>query len=122
GGERAPRRGCAVNAFETRYQPFFNALYEPTDVVSLMFSDLNGSVQHSFMKASEANTREFFDTLVSLNENFNIYVGMNPFKPELVGQKKGRTKENVAAVKRLYADADENGAEAVDNILKSAKV
>ena len=47
---------------------------------------------------------------------------MNPFKPELVGQSKGRTKDNVAEVKRLYVDADKDGAQAVENILKSGKV
>lgn len=110
-----------MSAFES-YQQFIDALYEPTDVMGLALISPNGNVQHSFVEASKANEREFFDALTKLNENFNIYAAMNPFKPEMVGQSKGRTKENVAEVKRLYVDADENGAQAVDNILRSGKV
>src|SRR5271155_494164 len=100
-----------MSTFDSSYQPFFNALYEPTDVVGLAFIDVKGGVQHSFVEASKANTKQFFDALTKLNETFNIYVGMNPFKPELIGQSVGRTKKNVAAVKRVYVDADENGAQ-----------
>jgi len=110
-----------MDAFQT-YQNYFRALYAPDDVVALVFINPEGSVQHTFVEASRAETREFFDKLVSLNQTFNIYAGMNPFKPELVGQSKGRTKDNVAEVKRLYVDADKDGAQAVENILKSGKV
>jgi hypothetical protein len=104
------------------YQQFIDTLFAPNEVVALAFINPSGVVQHSFVEASKANTREFFDALAKLNENFNIYAGMNPYKPELVGQSKGRTKDNVAEVKRLYVDVDENGAQTVENILTSGKV
>jgi len=110
-----------MNAFES-YQQFIDTLFASSEVVALALINPTGVVQHSFVEASKANTREFFDALTKLNESFNIYSAMNPFKPELVGQSKGRTKENVAAVKRVYVDIDENGAQAVENILKSDKV
>ena len=110
-----------MSAFES-YQQFIRALYAPNDVIGVAFINPKGAVQHAFVEASKAESREYFDVLMSLNETFNIYAGMNPFKPELVGQSAGRTKDNVAAVKRLYVDADENGAQVVDNILKSGKV
>jgi len=109
-----------MSAFES-YQQFIHALYAPNDVIGIAFINPK-SVQHTFVEASKAETKEYFDALVSLNENFNIYAGMNPFKPELIGQNVGRTKENVAEVKRIYVDADENGAQVVDRILKSGKV
>jgi AAA domain/RepB DNA-primase from phage plasmid len=104
------------------YEQFIDALYAPTDVMALAFIDPNGKVQHNFVEASKARTKEYFDALTKLNETFNIYAAMNPFKPEMVGQSKGRTKDNVAEVNRLHVDADENGAQAVENILKSGKV
>jgi hypothetical protein len=110
-----------MDAFQS-YQQFFDTLFAPSEVVALAFINPNGVVQHSFVEASKVNTQAFFDALAKLNENFNIYAGMNPYKPELVGQSKGRTKDNVAEVKRLYVDADENGAQAVQNILDSGKV
>jgi hypothetical protein len=109
-----------MSAFES-YQQFIRALYAPNEVIGIAFISPKG-VQHAFVEASKAETKEYFDALVSLNENFNIYAGMNPFKPELLGQSVGRTKENVAAVKRVYVDADVNGAEAINNILNSEKV
>jgi hypothetical protein len=110
-----------MSAFES-YQQFIDTLFTPDEVVALALINPNGVVQHSFVEASKANTREFFDGLTKLNENFNIYAAMNPFKAEMVGQSKGRTKDNVAEVKRLYVDADKNGARAVENILKSGRV
>ena len=110
-----------MDAFQS-YQQFIDTLFAPNEVVALAFINPSGVVQHSFVEASKANTREFFDALTKLNENFNIYAAMNPFKPEMVGQSKGRTKDNVAEVKRLYVDADKDGAQAVENILTSGKV
>jgi predicted secreted protein len=43
----------------------------------------------------------------------NIYVGMNPLKPEA----RGRTKRDIAAVRHLYLDLDANGTEALAAIL-----
>jgi hypothetical protein len=111
-----------VSTFQT-FQNFLHALYSPEEVVALMFSNPNsGKVQHTFVPASNVTTEDFFNKLNTLNETFNIYLGMNPFKPELAGQSEGRTKKNVAAVKRLYVDADKDGAQTVDRILKSGKV
>jgi len=111
-----------MSAFQT-FQSFFQALYSPNEVVALMFSSPDsGKVQHAFVPASSVTTEEFFHKLQTLNETFNIYVGMNPFRPELAGQNEGRTKKNVAEVKRLYVDADTDGAQVVDRILKSGKV
>jgi hypothetical protein len=110
-----------MDAFQS-YEQFLHTLFEPSDVIALAFINPSGVVQHSFLEASKANSRKFFDALTELNNDFNIYVAMNPFKPELVGQSKGRTKDNVAHVKRLYVDADKDGAQTVENILKSGKV
>lgn len=110
-----------MSAFDS-YQQFIETLFAPNDVVALALINPGGVVQHSFVEASKANTKEFFDALTKLNESFNIYAAMNPFKAELIGQSKGRTKDNVVEVKRLYVDADKDGAQTLENILKSSKV
>jgi AAA domain/RepB DNA-primase from phage plasmid len=104
------------------YQEFIRALYAPSDVIAFAFIDHQGRVEHAFVPESVAETRNYFDKLTVLNQTFSIFAGMNPFKPELAGQKSGRTKSNVAEVKRVYVDADQNGQQAVDRILKSGKV
>jgi hypothetical protein len=111
-----------MDTFQT-YQTFLRTLFSKDEVIAFAcINPKSGKVDHAFYPASKAETREFFNGLTKLNETYNVYAGMNPFKPELVGQKEGRTKKNVAAVKRVYVDADENGAQAVDRILKSGKV
>src|SRR6266849_9027493 len=110
-----------MDAFQT-YQNFLRALYAPSDVVAFAFIDHQGRVEHAFVQESSAETNDYFDKLTLLNKTFSIFAGMNPFKPELVGQTRGRTKENVAVVKRVYVDIDENGAQAVENIMKSDNV
>ena len=110
-----------MDTFQT-YQSFLRALYSPDDVVAFAFIDHQGRVEHAFVPESVAETNDYFDKLWVLNQTFSIFAGMNPFKPELVGQTKGRTKDNVAAVKRLYVDADHLGEEGVKQILTSGKV
>lgn len=48
----------------------------------------------------------------------NIYVGMNPLKADA----RGRTKSDIAAVRHLYLDLDENGSEALVRILNDANL
>jgi hypothetical protein len=111
-----------MDTFRT-YQTFIRTLFAKDDVIAFAFINPNGgNVEHAFRSASSAETREFYDELTKLNETYNVYAGMNPFKAELAGQKSGRTKSNVAEVKRVYVDADENGQQAVDRILESGKV
>ena len=108
-----------------QYKQYINALFQPTDTIAFMFSgevDGKKSIGHEFVPASEATTQKHFDRLNKLNAILNIYVAMNPYKPELVGQGTGRTKDNVAEIKRVYAEVDENGLAVKDAILSSDKV
>ena len=56
-----------MDAFQS-YQQFIDTLFAPNEVVALAFINPSGVVQHSFVEASKANTREFFDALTKLNE------------------------------------------------------
>jgi hypothetical protein len=101
-----------------QYKTFMQALFAPSDTVCFTYIK-EGSVHQEFVRAENTFTPSCFKLLQDNNETFNVYVGMNPFKPELVGQSVGRTKDNVAEVKRLFADADENGAAVLEKIQAS---
>jgi hypothetical protein len=100
------------------YQRFVSALFQPDDVICIMA--LKGEkTLHEFVRVSDAIKPEYFNDLVQGNADHNIYIGMNAYSPELIGQTTGRTKSNVAAVRSLYLDADTNGAEVIDLVAKS---
>jgi hypothetical protein len=101
----------AMNAFN-QYKEFLKALFAPAETVCFAFikdGDCKKEIQHHFVLAEKALGAEYFQMLQGLNEQYNVYVGMNPFKAELRGKSTGRTKSNVAEVKRLYADVDFDG-------------
>ena len=107
-----------MNAF-AQYKNFMEALFEPTDTVAFMFLANGTPPVHDFVPAERAFSLDYFDILQKINESHNVYAAMNPFKAELRGATAGRTKANVAEVKRVYADADTNG-EAVLAKVKNA--
>ena len=110
------------NAAFDQYQTFMQALFAPSDTVCFAFiKEANGKKEifHDFVPATRAFGEDFFETLEKGNKTFNVYVAMNPFKAELVGQIVGRTKTNVAAVKRLYAEVDINGAAVLKEVQAS---
>ena len=111
-----------MNAQYEQFKSFMDRLFEPTDTVCFAFLQDGLPPQHAFVKASDAFTEASFATLQGRNDAYNVYVAMNTFKPELIGQKVGRKKENVLAIKRLYADADKNGEEVLDSVRMSSKL
>ena len=98
------------------------SLFAPEDTVCFAFIKKDLPTKHIFAPAAEAFTQKAFAVLREQNETYNVFIAMNTFKPELIGQNVGRTKENVLGIKRLYADADVNGEVALENILVSSKV
>lgn len=111
-----------MNALQS-YQEYLDVLFSPTDVVAFTFiHSATGKAQNAFVVAAKARAEKYFTALTKLNETFNVFAGMNPFKAELVGHGMGRTKQNVAAIKRVYADADDDGAARLEKMLASGKV
>jgi RepB DNA-primase from phage plasmid/AAA domain len=110
-----------MSAYE-QYTSFMQSLFSPEDTVCFALIKKDSPVKHIFASASEAFTERAFEALQNQNEKYNVFVGMNPFKPELCGKETGRTKENVQKVKRLYADADVNGDAVLENIRTSTKI
>jgi archaellum biogenesis ATPase FlaH len=112
----------AAKAALKTYQDFILSIFKPTDTVCLMFMHHGGKPIHDFLLVEDAIKPEYFAKLKKLNEHYSIYVGMNSYKRELIGRNDGRTKENVAAVRTLYADADEDGVNRLETIRGSNTV
>jgi hypothetical protein len=94
---------------------FIQRLYEPGDL--LCFGFLNsetGKWQQAFRTFEDAIKPGFIDTLQASNDaGNNIYVAMNVFKSAQ------RTKNNVAAIRNVWAEIDENGRENLDKVFAS---
>jgi len=94
---------------------FIKRLYEPKDL--LCFGFLNsetGKWQQAFRTFEDAIKPEFVNTLQASNDaGNNIYVAMNVFKSTQ------RTKNNVAAIRNVWAEIDDNGRENLDKIFTS---
>lgn len=101
------------------YTDVIKALFEPTDTVCVTQIVEGGAVTHFFNTRDMFLTEKAFDYFKEQNQTASIYVALNPFKDELRGKDKGRTEENVAKIKRLYADADDNGIEAFNKLKTS---
>lgn len=97
---------------------FITALFEATDLLAFML--LRGKdASHQFVTAAEAATPEFVAQLAAKNdEGFNVYVAMNVFKP---GSTR-RTIENVAVVRNVWTEIDEDGPEKLATIFASKLV
>jgi hypothetical protein len=105
------------------YKQFLANHFEPDDTLGFMFLRHDGSKPtHAFVKQSEALKAEFFVYLQDQNEGASVYVGMNPYTPELIGRASGRTVDNVTAIRNLYADADHDTAQSLKLIAESTEV
>src|SRR5437016_3188027 len=92
-------------------------LFEPSDRIALMFLKKGEDVRHKFMEAQEATSSEFIAKLFTADEaDWNIYVCMNALKADR------RIKENIAAIRTVYLDVDENGPAIMDRVMKSSLV
>ncbi len=73
--------------------------------------------EHVFATAAEARTPRFMDSLRRQNQaGANIFICMNPLSANR------RVKENVACIRTLYLDIDQNGAAALKRISESPLV
>src|SRR5208337_4633208 len=84
--------GEVVSDSYIQYRDFMKALYVPDETVCLAALRNGLSPKHLFVKGENAFTRKSFESLKAENETYDIYLAMNPFKPELIGEKTGRTK------------------------------
>jgi hypothetical protein len=91
---------------------YLNALFEKNDIVCLTFIHgtktyaSGGAVtENVFLPLSKVTTDAGIKRLTERNKEWHIYVSMAPFKPN----SQNRTKANIAEVRHVFIDADENG-------------
>ncbi len=108
------------------YRNYISAIFRPGDTLCIVGIDhtkpKGEDTTQFFVPYERAVSREYFDVLTQANKEGSIYSGMNTFKPELVGQMKGRIQENVIEVRAIQADADHNGAATMNAIQSSDAV
>jgi hypothetical protein len=105
----------------TEFDNFIQRRFEPQDNICFTLISPDKNVKNIFTKVSELNS-EFVQYLHQQNDTYNIYIGMNAYNPALSGETIGRTEENVVAIRNLYADADQNGADVLQEITTSSDV
>ena len=95
---------------------FIKDLYEPEDLLAFMLMRSGEAPLHWFVPSAEAATSEFVAKLSLMNDRgFNVYVAMNPFKAGSTHRK----IENVAVVRNVWTEIDEDGPEKLANIFAS---
>jgi hypothetical protein len=105
------------------YQNYVSAIFRPGD--TLCFAGIvhdKDERDHDFVPYEKAISREYFDHLKGANSEASIYLAVNTYPASLIGEHKGRTQENVVAVRALQADVDYNGTETMNAIKSSALV
>ena len=96
---------------------YLSKLFDPSDRIALMFLKKDADVRHKFLTAEEAASSSCLKQLQKANAaGWNVYVCMNPLKADR------RVKENIAAIRTIYLDVDENGRAAFDKIFQSQLV
>jgi hypothetical protein len=103
---------------------YLTALFEKTDHICLTF--IHGSkcyanggavTENVFLLMSKVISPEGIAKLTKRNEAEHIFVSMTPFKSEA----KNRTKANIAEVRHVFVDADENGDAVLADIRASVE-
>ena len=118
-------KGAPDSKFED-YQNYLTAIFRPGDTlcfVGIVHNKDKGKerIENDFVSLETAVSRDYFNELSRANEDGSIYVATNTFPAQLIGQKAGRTQENVVAVRAVQADVDYNG-EATISAIKSSEL
>jgi len=109
----------------SEYRDYLTAIFRPGDTLCFVgIVHSTGKNENEFVDFSRAVSREYFEELTDNNDIASIYVATNTFPPHLIGQKTGRTQDNVVTVRALQADMDDaaNAASVVSMMQAGSKV
>jgi hypothetical protein len=108
-------------AYES-YCKFISSLFHEHDTVCFAVFTRETKT-HVFLPFEQALSTDHFKKLEESNAaGADIYFGLNPFDPSLIGQSQGRTEANISRVARLYVDIDANGPETLARIKSGDKI
>src|SRR5271155_1476046 len=113
-----------------QYHDFYNyvsAIGRPNDTlcfVAIVHNKDKGKekIVNEFVSFEKATTRDYFHELQRSNAVASIYLATNTFPSALIGEKTGRTQENVVSIRAVQADVDANGEATINAIKTSALV
>jgi len=99
---------------------YIREVFEESDRVALLaLNRLSREAQQRITSAGKAASPEFQAWLQHKNATgSDIYIGMNPLKPEAAT----RTKQEIESIRHLYLDLDYGGPSALEEVLKSGLV
>jgi len=92
--------------------------FQPSDRLALLLRNrLRGETVQRITTLERVLEPSIQDWLHLKNERegFDIYIGMNPLKPEA----RARTRDDILSVRHLYADLDHNGPASLAAIMQS---
>jgi len=95
--------------------------FHPSDRLAVLVrSGATGEILQRIASSDRVASTPFQEWLEHKNEkeSCDIYIGMNPLKPDA----HGRTKEDIQTIRHLYLDIDHNGAAALKKIQLSNAV
>ena len=100
---------------------YIRANFRPSDLVALLVR--NATTRETIQRIASADRvarPSYQEWLAHKNEkeSCDIYIGMNPLKPEA----HGRTKEDIQTIRHLYLDIDHEGPAALAKIQQSNHV
>jgi hypothetical protein len=111
----------ASSRSELGAREYLGTAFEPSDRVAVLLRNRQRkeTVQR-ITTAGRIAEPSFQDWLRYKNsrEGFDVYVGMNPLKPDA----RTRTKDDVLSIRHLYIDLDHEGAKSLARIEQSAAV
>jgi RepB DNA-primase from phage plasmid len=111
----------AIPRTELGAQGYLAAAFEPSDRLAVLLRnrERKESVQR-ITTAGRIAEPSFQDWLQYKNgrEGFDVYVGMNPLKPDA----RTRTKDDILSIRHLYIDLDHEGTKSLARIQQSAAV
>lgn len=123
--EPAPQGDANLDERYREYGDYLRAIFRPGDTLCFIrINHAKNKTEQVFAPFEDALTRDSFENVLRDNADASIYVAMNTFPPDLVGQRKGRTQANVVSVRALQADMDDvqQAANIVNAMQASAKV
>jgi hypothetical protein len=103
---------------EIRAPEYLGAAFEPSDRLAILVRNRQrGETLQRITTAGRIAEPSFQQWLHFKNERegFDVYVGMNPLKPDA----RTRTKEDILSIRHLYVDLDHDGAKSLASIEQS---
>jgi hypothetical protein len=97
---------------------YLRANFHPSDRIAVLVRQrLRGETVQRISTADRVAATPFQDWLHYKNEkeNCDVYVGMNPLKPEACT----RTKDDILTIRHLYVDLDHDGPKSLAAIQRS---